>query len=103
MRAICRTQPRTTPPGRVTAPHSATHRNIAMPLTVHTVEVLRSGSFMATRPAKPITKNSPIRVDEQSVRPGVSASSQEQSGLADGDDGAGDEHAGAPEAALLLG
>ena len=56
------------PPGRVSIPHSSTHSSMAMPQTVQTVAIDRSGSFMATRPAKPITKNSPIRVEAQSVR-----------------------------------
>ena len=72
--AICSAQPSWTPPGRVITPHSSTHSAIATPQTVQTVPVDRSGSFIATRPAKPMTKNSPIRVEAQSVRTTVSPS-----------------------------
>ena len=74
-----------------------------MPQTVHTVPVDRSGSFIATRPAKPITKNSPIRVEAQSVRIACQPLPQQQPGLADRDHGTGDQHPGARELALLLG
>ncbi len=41
---------------------------MATPHTVHTVPIDRSGCFIATSPAKPMTKNSPISVVEHSVR-----------------------------------
>lgn len=39
-----------------------------MPHTVQTAPMEASSIFIATRPAKPITKNSPISVEAQSVR-----------------------------------
>ncbi len=61
-------QPSQTPAGRESSPQSRTLTAMRMPQTVQTVPMARSGSFIATRPAKPMTKNSPMSVEAQSIR-----------------------------------